>query len=135
MNSLMPMTRMIDAALTGNLNRCEPSGTWSTAPQADVLESDQEYRILLDLPGVSSESLEINVDQQTLTVKAERTVEVPEGFANRRNERSDKANYARSFRLGNGVDSTAIKAGLKDGVLEITLPKSEQSLPRKIEVN
>lgn len=140
MNSLLPMTRMIDAALHGNLNRCEPAGSWNEAHPntpilADVLEGDQEYRILLDLPGVRSEDLEINVEHQTLTVKAERTLEVPEGFASRRQERSNKASFARTFRLGTGVDADAIKAGLKEGVLEIILPKTEQSLPRKIEVN
>ena len=135
MNSLMPMTRMIDAALNGNLNRCEPAGSCSVTPRADVLENDQEFRIVMDLPGVRSEDLEINVEHQTLTVKAESAQEVPEGFTSRRQERPGKASFARTFRLGNGVDIDTIKAGLKDGVLEITLPKSEQGLPRKIEVN
>jgi HSP20 family protein len=135
MNSLMPMTRMIDAALNQSQARCAADTTWTTTPRADVLEGDQEYRILLDLPGIRSEDLELNLEQQTLTVKAERSLELPEGFTSRRSERSGKLAYARTFRLGNGVDTDEIKANLKDGVLEVTLPKSEQSLPRKIEVN
>ena len=140
MNSLLPMTRMIDAALHGNLNRCEPAGSWSvdhpnTPILADVLEGEKEYRIVLDLPGVGNDDLELNLEHQTLTVKAERKLDVPEGFTSRRAERADKMTYARTFRVGNGVDLEGIKAVLKDGVLEIALPKSQQGLPRRIEIN
>ena len=135
MNSLMPMTRMIDAALNPSFDRCATGATWTTTPRADVLEGDQEYRILMDLPGVRGEDLELNLEHQTLTVKAERALDLPEGFTSRRSERAGKTAFTRTFRLGNGVDLDGIKAHLKDGVLEVTLPKSEQSLPRKIEVN
>ena len=100
-----------------------------------MLEGDHEFRIVMDLPGVRGEDLEVNLEHQTLTVKATSALEVPEGFKSRRRERPTRASFHRVFRLGDGVNSDAIKAGLKDGVLEITLPKSEQSLPRRIEVN
>jgi HSP20 family protein len=134
MNTLLPMTRLFDAAFA-TPSTCAPRTAFSATPRADVIEGDQEYRILMDLPGVKSDDLEINVENQLLTVKAERKVELPEGFEQRRRERAEQTGFARTFRLGNAVDSEGIKAGLKDGVLEITLPKSERSLARRIQVN
>lgn len=134
MNSLLPMTRMLDA-LSQSHASCEGSEGWTTTPRADVLEGEKEYRIVLDLPGVGNDDLELNLEHQTLTVKAERKLDVPEGFTSRRAERADKMTYARTFRVGNGVDLEGIKAVLKDGVLEIALPKSQQGLPRRIEIN
>lgn len=134
MNSLLPVTRMLDA-LNQSHTGCERSENWTTTPRADVLEGEKEFRIVLDLPGVGNDDLELNLENQTLTVKAARNLDVPEGFTSRRAERAGKLEYARTFRLGNSVDLESIKAGFKDGVLTITLPKSEQGLPRRIEIN
>ncbi|RKZ19612.1 Hsp20/alpha crystallin family protein [bacterium] len=134
MNTLHPMTRMLDALSQSHAENDRGQGH-TTTPRADVLEGEKEYRIVLDLPGVGNDDLELNLEHQTLTVKAERSLDVPEGFTSRRAERSDKLAYARTFSLGNGVDMEGIKAALKDGVLEITLPKSQQGLPRRIEIN
>ena len=134
MNTLLPMTRLIDAALA-NTATCTPRNTFAATPRADVIEGDQEYRILMDLPGVKSDDLEINVENQMLTVKAVRKVELPDGFEQKRRERAEQTGFARTFRLGNAVDADGIKAALTDGVLQITLPKSEKSLARRIAVN
>ena len=135
MNTLFPVTRMLDAALN---NSC---GTWNEAdgsvgrtPRADILEGEKEFRVLMDLPGVLHENLDLSIEDQTLWVKAERTETVPEGFEARRSERSGKVAFNRTFSLGNAVDTEGIKAEFKNGVLTITLPKSEKSLPRRIEV-
>lgn len=135
MNTLMPMTRLFDAAFSTPMNACTPRAGFNATPRADVIEGEKEYRILMDLPGVQAENLEINVEHQTLTVKAERTVELPEGFEQRRRERAERTGFSRTFRLGNAVDADGITASLKDGVLEIGLPKSEQSVARRIQVN
>ena len=134
MNTLLPMTRMLDA-LAGNLESCNPSDAeaWAT-PRADILEGEKEYRILMDLPGVLAADLEISVENQNLTVKAKRASSVPEGFQLRRHERPGPVSFSRSFSLGVGVDTEAIAAAFADGVLQLTLPKSERSLPRRIEV-
>jgi len=62
------------------------------------------------------------------------TAEVPEGYQLRRNERAGTVTFSRTFNLGNAVDAEKIAAQLDGGVLQITLPKSQSSLPRKIEV-
>ena len=133
MNTLIPMTRMLDAALS-NLDSTDWTAPAAATPRADVLEGDKQFRIVMDLPGIAASDLEISVENQTLSVKAERKLEVPEGYEPRRRERALNVAFTRTFRLGNGVDPDNVEAKLQDGVLTLTLPKTEQSLPRRIEV-
>lgn len=139
MNTLLPMTRVFDAAF----NTCSPnwkdgeaghSRKTTVTPRADIFEGDGEFRIMIDLPGVAQGDLDISVEDQTLSVKAGRRTEVPEGFQSVRHERYGSVDYGRTFNLGNSIDVDGIGAAFTDGVLTITLPKSEKSMPRRIEV-
>ncbi|MCP4291583.1 MAG: Hsp20/alpha crystallin family protein [bacterium] len=137
-NQLMmtsPMTRVLNAALNPRrhqpeLDRC----TWDRNPKADVLEGELEFRIAMELPGVSPDSLDISLENQTLSVKATRETKVPEGFELVRHERPEKSEFHRTFNLGNAVNAEGIEASFEQGILTLVLPKSKQSLPRKIEV-
>ena len=133
MNSLIPLTRIFDAALNGSLEK-DMENVWTVSPRADVSEGEKEFQIAMDLPGVKAENLEIDLENQTLTVKAGRENLMPEGFTSRRRERPNTGRFERSFTLGSSVDADRIGARLEDGVLLITLPKSDKSLPRRIEV-
>jgi len=129
------MTRMLDAAFNNGLEPWRDTDyTTNLVPRADVLEGEKQFEVVMDLPGVAREDLEINLENQSLTVKAAKTNPVPEGFELRRHERADEVRFGRSFNLGTAVNSEQISATLEDGVLRITLPKSEQSLPRRIDV-
>ena len=137
MNTMLPMTRVLDALSHFDRypsRRCTIDHSWHDTPRADILEGDKDYRIMIDMPGVKAENLDINVENQTLQVKAEAENQVPDGFTSRRRERPAHAEFARSFSLGNHVDLDKISAKLDNGVLTITLPKSETSLPRRIEI-
>jgi HSP20 family protein len=135
MNTLFPVTRMLDAALNSHLeNWNEADGSPGRTPRADILEGEKEFKVLMDLPGVLREDLDLSIEDQTLWVKAERKEEVPEGFESRRNERFKHVTFSRTFSLGNVVSVENISAEFKNGVLTITLPKSEKSLPRRIQV-
>ncbi|MHB8077928.1 MAG: Hsp20/alpha crystallin family protein [Candidatus Krumholzibacteriia bacterium] len=103
-------------------------------PRADILEGEREFRITMELPGVSREDLAIEIEGQTLTVTARRQSPPPEGFKLLHGERSEKAEFRRTFTLGRGVDPARVEARLEQGVLHLTLGKTEQMLPRKIEV-
>ena len=131
MNTLFPMTQVLNAAMN---NRETNQFSWGRSPRADVMESQTEFRITMDLPGVSQADVEISLENQTLSVKANRQSEVPEGFELIRHERPGKSEFHRTFNLGNGVDQANIAATFENGVLMLTLPRSQQSLPRKIEV-
>lgn len=131
MNTTFPMTKMLNAAMN---NHEASQFVFGRSPRADVLEGKTEFRITMDLPGVSAADLDISLENQTLSVKAKRETEVPEGFELVRHERPEKTEFHRTFNLGNGVDETSIEASFESGVLVLTLPKSKQSLPRRIEV-
>lgn len=132
MNTLFPMTHMLNAAMN---NTCsEGDGSVGRTPRADVLEGEKEFQVLMDLPGIKHEDLDLSIEDQTLWVKAERTESVPEGFEARRTERTGHVTFSRTFSLGNAVNAEGIGAKFTNGVLTITLPKSDKSLPRRIEV-
>ena len=135
---MYPLTTLfnaLDNALEGSMT----ANTWPAMgaerqPRADVLEGEKDFRIVMEMPGVRNSDLELSLEDDTLNVKAERIAAVPEDYKARRRELLDKVVLRRSFSLGNAVDADRIQANLQDGVLTITLPKSQKSLPRRIEV-
>ena len=131
---MYPIAHLLNAALENNSNACRPVPAGQHTPRTNILEGEQDYRILMDLPGVRNEDLDLSLENDTLTVKAERSLEVPEGYQSRRAEVSDKITFQRSFDLGSTVNADEVGARLEHGILTITLPKSEKDLPRRIEV-
>ena len=87
-------------------------------PLVDVFESNKEFLLVADLPGVAKEALEITVDGGQLELRAE----------------TDTLEYRRSFALGDDVDLDAVEAKLERGELEIHLPKRAEAQVRKIAV-
>jgi HSP20 family protein len=103
-------------------------------PPADILETAQEYRVLLDLPGVDPASIKLTVEKDTLQVSAERRFAgLSGGEELHRSERAFGA-FARSFSLPTSVDAARVEASYEAGVLAVTLPKREESKARSIPV-
>lgn len=97
------------------------------APNVDITETDTAYLIKGEIPGVSKEDVKVNIENGMLTMSGERKQEKEEkGRKFHRIERS-YGSFMRSFRLPENVDETAIKAEFKDGMLNVTLPKSVQA--------
>ena len=105
-------------------------------PAVDVAETDTAYQIKAELPGIRKEDLDVSVDDGVLTIKAQRNdnQEQTENGQLIRQERS-YGNFVRSLCLGTNVDEETITAEYCDGVLQITLPKSKEVQPRKVEVS
>lgn len=103
-------------------------------PRVDVREEDTRYVLVADVPGVELADIEISTEKNLLTLKGERKSETKTDNAKlTRIERSHGA-FARSFTLPESVDTDAITASAKNGVLEIAIPKKPQAAPRKIEI-
>ena len=105
-------------------------------PAIDVTETDNEYLIKAEVPGVKKEDLDVSVQDGVLTINAEskyESEEKKEGRLIRQERRYGK--YVRSMRLGKDVDSTKVKAEYKDGILELKLPKVEEVKPKKIAID
>ena len=111
----------------------EPSSRpWT--PAVDILETENELVLKMDVPEVELENVDIRLENQTLTVKGERKFENrPDSKAYHRIERS-YGTFARSFTLPNTLETEKVRADYKNGVLSIVLPKKEVAKPRTIKV-
>jgi len=91
------------------------------------------FTLRADVPGLTESDFEISVANNTVTLKGERKVEVPEGYSQHRRERSD-VRFAKSFQLPARIDAEKVTATLKHGVLTLSLPRAAEAQPRQISV-
>jgi HSP20 family molecular chaperone IbpA len=94
-------------------------------PPVDILENDDEYLIVSDVPGVKTDDVQINFQDGELMLGAVRKVEA---------EGEPRIEYRRRFRVPRGIDATKIHAELQKGVLFLHLPKEESVKPKQIPV-
>jgi len=102
-------------------------------PATDIIEKDDGFYIYMDMPGVSKETLVIDLNEDELKVAGKAEYALPEGQKLGHVEFGG-GEYFRSFTVSHSVDKERIQATLKDGVLELHLPRQEKTQPRKIEI-
>ena len=102
-------------------------------PRADIIETDDEIYVVVDVPGADEKSIDITLEKNVLTINAFVEMEDMEGFAPTLAE-FEVGDYQRSFRLSNIIDRNQIQANIKDGVLRLQLPKAGEAKSRKIAV-
>ena len=100
----------------------------------DLYREGDHYILNADLPGIDPGSVDVDVDGQLLTIRAERTIHVPEGATWLTRERESDT-FLRQLNLGQGINIEGISAKYENGVLSVFIPVSERSKPRKIEVS
>ena len=107
---------------------------FTLTPDVDIYEDIEGIYVQADMPGVSRDRLDIQVNKDALTIEGEAKIDMPEGmealYADVRSTR-----FRRSFVLSGELDTEKIDAKLRDGVLSIHIPKRAEARPRKIEVN
>ena len=99
----------------------------------DLYRDGDHYVLSADLPGIDPGSVDIDVDGQLLTIRAERTLTTGDGVKWITRER-EAASFLRQLNLGQGIDTDGIAATYNNGVLTVTIPVSEKAKPRKVEV-
>lgn len=100
----------------------------------DAFEKDGTYTLRFDLPGVDPADVDLTVEDQTLTVTAERTFEDNVGVNWLLRERPT-GRHSRQVRLSDRVDTSKVEATYNAGVLMVTLPMREEAKPRKVEIS
>ena len=106
--------------------------TWR--PSVDIRETDQEFLIHADLPGIRQEDLEITVTDGRLTIKGQRHQEKESKEGGLHRVERAYGTFTRTFDLPAAVDTGAVAAAYRDGVLTVTVPKAEEAKPKQIEV-
>jgi len=103
------------------------------SPSTDIIEKEDGFHIYMDMPGVAREQLNINLQDTDLEISAQAEFPKLENASNIHME-FGTCEYVRSFTISDVVDRENIKATMKNGVLELYLPKADKARPRKIEI-
>ena len=105
----------------------------SIPPPVDIFEDPHGIMVVAEMPGVSKDRLHVQADRNTLTIEGDAAIEIPKGMEPIHADVKSTL-YSRSFVLSGELETDAIDAKLKDGVLTIRIPKRREYRPRKIEV-
>ena len=129
-----PLTnlRVFEDAFTRMVNEPRANRPWS--PAVDIYETENELVLKADVPDVDPKAIDVRVENQTLSISGERKFEkesANQGF--HRIERS-YGSFVRSFAVPSSFDTEKIAADVKNGVLNVTLPKKEAAKPRQVKV-
>jgi HSP20 family protein len=112
-------------------------GLWrdgSFFPPVDVSESEEEYVVRAEIPGMRQEEIKVNMVDNVLTLKGEKKFEKDEKKANYHHQERVYGYFERSFTLGTPIQADRIKARYQNGVLEVHLPKSEAVKLKEIRI-
>ena len=104
-------------------------------PAVDIKEDDQRFVITADIPGVDPKDIEVTMEDGVLTIKGERASEKEEEKQGYKRVERSRGTFYRRFSLPDTANAERIEANGKHGVLEITIPKNDKVLPRRISVN
>jgi HSP20 family protein len=120
-----------EAELSLAQKELSPGGAYTT-PAADIYETPKQLVILVDLPGVEPENVEIDLKRSSISIRAK--VSEQEGGRVLMDEYR-AADFFRAFGITELVDYTRVQASLEDGVLKVVLPKAQRMVSRKITVS
>lgn len=135
---------LIGTNLFNDFNRLfatTPAATDVWAPRVDVAETDAEFLIRAELPGIDPDSIDVTIEENVLTISGTRSFEsdaqdetkAPAASRYRRREIVEGA-FSRKIRLHSEVDIETVSATSANGILEVTVPKQPVELPRKVTV-
>jgi HSP20 family protein len=130
-----PFDQIFQNVFGANGGRSNGSSNLMRAPETDVVESEKEIRVISEMPGLTRENIEIDVENNVLTIRGEKREQRTEGEQGRWHLAERRyGTFSRSFVLPRDVDAENIQANFQDGVLTVTVPKSEKARRRRIEI-
>lgn len=128
------MNRVFDDFFGRPMTRLEwAEGVWS--PSVNVSETKDNVAIKAEMPGMNKDDVNLSIQDNVLTLKGEKKQEKEERDANYHRIERSYGSFCRSFTLPTSVETDKIKASYKNGVLNITLPKTEEVKPKEIPIS
>lgn len=126
MNRILPdIERLYEGDLTW--------GAINGSPRMNLYDNGDEFQIVAEVPGLSKDDLHVKTQGNYLELSATNRADIPEGYKAHRVERGTTT-FTRSFTLPADVDADKVRAVLKDGLLHLSLPKSETAKPKQISI-
>ena len=116
-------------------DRDEALTTSSFSPAVDVYEDEHKVTLKIEVPGIDEKDIDVQVENNVLTVHGERKIEKEEKEENYRRVERQYGSFTRTFNLPQTVDTESVSATYDKGVLKIALPKKAEAKPKQIKVN
>jgi HSP20 family protein len=126
------MDRLWDSFFEGGVRRTDEEGEW--LPSLDVAETKNEIVVKAEVPGMDSKDIDISLSDGLLTIKGEKKQEREEKEEDYHLVERSYGTFTRSVRLPKEVKRDKISASYKNGVLKVTLPKSEEAKQKEIKI-
>ncbi|MBM3466273.1 MAG: Hsp20/alpha crystallin family protein [Alphaproteobacteria bacterium] len=105
------------------------------SPRIDISETDSEYKIEAELPGINQKEIDVKIDNNILTIKGKKEDVKEEKEKNYHLRERYYGAFQRSISLPNNIEPEKIKASFENGVLNISVPKNDKRTPKKIEIS
>ena len=132
-DSLLTLQKSLSDTMLSDRSGSGP-GSRGGFPPINVFQTDDEYAIVAELPGVSRDNIDIKLENRRLSIQGHIDSDNHENFKPVYTE-YNAGNFSRDFTLSNEIDTENIKASVADGVLTLVLPKTKETRLRKIQVN
>ena len=130
-----PFDMLVDA-LRGPFGGFGAGRNLMRPPDADVVETEDQIRIIVDLPGLTRDDIDIELENNMLTLTGEKREETVKEDEEGRYHMAERryGRFSRSFMLPRDVDAERIEADFENGVLTVSVPKSERARRRRVEI-
>ena len=129
------MNRLFRESFHSEADRDESLTTSTFAPAVDVYEDEHKVTLKIEVPGIDEKDIDVQVENNTLTVHGERKIEKEEKEENYRRVERQYGSFTRTFTLPQTVDADGVSANYDKGVLKISLPKKAEAKPKQIKVS
>ena len=123
------LNRLFTTALGGNV-----TGTQTWTPAVDVFETKDAVVLKVDLPGLTADEVDVEVDENVVTISGERVLKDTVEDGNYYRLERSYGSFSRSLTLPQGIKADEVVASFTDGVLAVTVPKAEEAKPRKVAI-
>lgn len=130
-----PFTHLLENFFGEDLAPSEDVSNRAWMPAVNIRETDAAFMVEAELPGLTKKDIEITLENNLLKLTGERRFEKDVKEENYHRVERQYGSFLRTFSLPSQVDSNAVKATFKEGVLTIEVPKAEEAKPRKIAIN
>lgn len=127
------LDRLFEAPIAGFNRASQVLGTWS--PALEAFEDKDNFVIKVELPGVKKEDVKVSLENGSLTIAGERRSETKDEDAEVHHTERFYGRFERTLSLPKDIAADRVKAQYQDGILTVTLPKTEQAKPKQIDVS